>query len=124
MLAKNPKERITAEQCLNHEYFSQIKSVYEYKNDSIIEEEKPINENEGSTKIDSPLLTTANQERKRNRKMKKDSCVDFKMGKENILTGKSDPIGPLSSSQNKNSFVNASSASSRIKMSKFKKNWF
>ena len=101
-----------------------MKSANYSKNDSIIEEEGVI-ETEGSTKIDSPLLTTANQERKRNRKIKKDSCVDFKMGKENIITGKSDPIGPLSSSQNKNSFINATnSPANRIKMSKFKKSWF
>ena len=72
-----------------------MKSINYSKADSVIEEEGATNEAEGSTKIDSPLLTTANQERKRNRKMKKDSCVDFKMGKENILTGKSEPIGPL-----------------------------
>ena len=31
--------------------------------------------------LDSPLLTTANQKRKLNKSLKKDSCADFHMGK-------------------------------------------
>ena len=31
--------------------------------------------------IDSPLLTTANAKRKADKSVKKDSCIDFKMGK-------------------------------------------
>jgi hypothetical protein len=53
---------------------------------------------------DSPLLTTANKERKKNRDLSKDSCIDFKMGKENIITGHKEPIGSLSKEQNKISF--------------------
>lgn len=37
---------------------------------------------------DSPLLTSANPKRKLDKSMKKDSCVDFHMAKENIVTGK------------------------------------
>ncbi len=81
-----------------------------------------MNDNE-SIKVDSPLLTTANKERKLNKKIKKDSCVDFKMGKENVLTGKPEPIGPLNSSTKKNSFVNSTqSPANKVKHSKFKQN--
>ena len=38
--------------------------------------------------LDSPLMTTANQKRKMDKNLKKDSCVAFHMGKENVLTGK------------------------------------
>ena len=41
---------------------------------------------------DSPLLTSANPARKQDKMLKKDSCVDFKMGKENVFTGKVDTI--------------------------------
>ena len=44
------------------------------------------------------------------------------MGKENIMTGKSDPVGGLASSNNKTSFVN--SPFQKIKPSKFKQTWF
>lgn len=38
--------------------------------------------------LDSPLLTTANQKRKLDKNLKKDSCVDFHMAKDNVFTGK------------------------------------
>ena len=38
---------------------------------------------------DSPLMTSSNPDRKM---MKKDSCVDFKMGKGNVFTGKVDTV--------------------------------
>ena len=31
--------------------------------------------------VDSPLLTSANAKRKADKSIKKDSCIDFKMGK-------------------------------------------
>jgi len=40
--------------------------------------------------IDSPLLTSDNQARKD--LTKKDSCVDFKLGKGNVFTGKVDAV--------------------------------
>lgn len=42
----------------------------------------------GKDNCDSPLLTSANQERLMKKTIKKDSCVDFKMGRENGFTGK------------------------------------
>ena len=81
-----------------------------------------INDND-SIKVDSPLLTTGNKERKLHKKIKKDSCVDFKMGKENILTGKPESIGPLNSSTKKNSFVaSTQSPMPKAKQSKFRQN--
>lgn len=41
--------------------------------------------------MNSPLFASKNPERRQLNK--KDSCVDFKLGKENLLTGKTDPIG-------------------------------
>jgi hypothetical protein len=41
---------------------------------------------------DSPLLTSGNQSRLLNKNIKKDSCVDFKMGRENVFTGKVETV--------------------------------
>lgn len=37
---------------------------------------------------DSPLLTSANPKRRLDKTLKKDSCVEFHMAKENVVTGK------------------------------------
>lgn len=37
---------------------------------------------------DSPLLTSANPKRRLDKSLKKDSCVEFHMNKENVFTGK------------------------------------
>ena len=71
-------------------------------------------------RADSPLLTTANRERKMNKKIKKDSCLSFKMGKENIMTGKSDPVGNIGS--NKTSFMSRVQQTREVKQSRFKHN--
>lgn len=42
----------------------------------------------GSLTCESPLLTSANPARKQEKLTKKDSCVELKMGKENVFTGK------------------------------------
>ncbi len=44
--------------------------------------------NKNYPSCDSPLLTSGNQARRQDKVLKKDSCVDFKMGKENVFTGK------------------------------------
>ena len=49
---------------------------------------------------DSPLLTSSNPARKLDKMIKKDSCVDFKMGKENVFTGKVDTIAETNSTNN------------------------
>ena len=41
---------------------------------------------------ESPLLTSKNEKRKENKELKKDSCVEFKMAKDNVMTGKTDTI--------------------------------
>ena len=49
---------------------------------------------------ESPLLTSANPARKVDKTIKKDSCVDFKMGKENVFTGKVETVAEMSSNNN------------------------
>lgn len=49
---------------------------------------------------ESPLLTSSNPARKYDKTIKKDSCVDFKMGKENVFTGKVETIAETVSSNN------------------------
>lgn len=49
---------------------------------------------------ESPLLTTANQERLMKKTIKKDSCVDFKMGRENGFTGKVETLVETGSTNN------------------------
>jgi hypothetical protein len=80
MLKKSPKERIHPQQALAHPYFEEIG-------------EKEDNYNTSSSdypELNSPLFATKNQERKQLNK--KDSCLDFKLGKENILNGKTEPV--------------------------------
>ena len=69
-----------------------------------------------SAGIDSPLLTTANNKRKMDKNMKKDSCIDFKMGKENMMTGKTDTVGTVGS---KLSGIDHSETMKKAKMSQF-----
>lgn len=49
---------------------------------------------------ESPIVTTANPARKEDKLIKKDSCVEFKMGKENVFTGKVDTIADTGSTSN------------------------
>lgn len=49
---------------------------------------------------ESPLLTSANQERLKQKTIKKDSCVDFKLGRENVFTGKVDTVSEVASTNN------------------------
>ena len=67
MLKKNPKERISAEDALKHPYFT--------IDTAIVEEIPDYESSEMTNGLDSPLLTTANNKRKLNKSVKKDSCV-------------------------------------------------
>lgn len=49
---------------------------------------------------ESPLLTSANPARRQDKLLKKDSCVDFKMGKDNVFTGKVDTVTETGSTNN------------------------
>lgn len=49
---------------------------------------------------ESPLVTTANPARKEDKLIKKDSCLEFKMGKENVFTGKVETVGDTGSTSN------------------------
>lgn len=89
MLKKKPAERITAEQALNHSYFNGM-DIEEPNEDNATD--KVDNHSNASTNdypnCDSPLLTSANPKRRLDKSLKKDSCVEFHMGKENPVTGK------------------------------------
>ena len=87
MLKKRPNERISADEALEHVYFKDVEPDFD---DPVVE---PINNpykgpkmsvstnGSESPVLDSPLLTTANQKRKLDKNIKKDSCVDFHMAK-------------------------------------------
>lgn len=82
MLKKNPHDRISAEKALNHPYFKGMEHemIDEAEEGSAIN--SPVNSYKNSDfTLDSPLLTSANAKRKMDRNLKKDSCVEFKMGK-------------------------------------------
>jgi hypothetical protein len=81
MLKKNPKERMTPHQALAHPYFEEIN-----ENSDMV---GGISNND-YPELNSPLFASKNPERKQLNK--KDSCVDFKLGKENLLTGKTEPV--------------------------------
>lgn len=72
MLKKNPHDRITAVEALNHPYFAEGLSDLEEESDTVYElSRKPSYPN-----CDSPLLTSSNPARKQQEKLtKKDSCV-------------------------------------------------
>jgi serine/threonine protein kinase len=93
MLKKNPQERISAADALIHPYFSSMEDEDE-EGDQVVELSKVPSESKYKVypNCDSPLLTSANPARKKETMLKKDSCVDFKMGKENVFTGKVDTV--------------------------------
>ena len=71
--------------------------------------------------LNSPLFATKNADRKQINK--KDSCVDFKLGKENLLTGKTEPVS--GSVHTKLSGINFDGLKSPALVSKFaQKKWF
>jgi serine/threonine protein kinase len=105
MLKKNPKERVTPHQALAHPYFEEIN-----ENSDVMG---------GTTsdypELNSPLFASKNPERKQLNK--KDSCVDFKLGKENIITGKTEPVS--GSVHSKLSGINFDAMKSPALVSKF-----
>lgn len=68
MLEKDPQKRISAKDALKHEFFTES-SV------TILEELQTSKYEE----CDSPLMITKNNNRKRNLKLRDDSCLKFKM---------------------------------------------
>ena len=82
--------RISAEKALNHPYISQ---------EFMDEEEEDLREEERDfMKVgESPLLTTANEKRKQQKELQRDSCLTFKMGKDNPITGKTETKGTVES---------------------------
>ena len=88
MLKKNPEHRISAEEALKHPFFENENTSEEEEVEEKEEKMKP----SFSAECDSPLLTSANPKRRLNMSLKKDSCVDFKMPKENVMTGKTETV--------------------------------
>lgn len=89
MLKKNPQDRITAAEALAHPYFSSFQEEEESQDTvgELVHSPEIYQPKVGST-CDSPILTTSNPTRRQEKMTKKDSCVEFKMGKENVFTGK------------------------------------
>jgi serine/threonine protein kinase len=89
MLQKKPGDRISAHDALSHPYFTGMSMDIECP-----ESPKMKNSFTATTSLmpgcDSPLLTSANPKRRLDKTLKKDSCVDFKMGRDNVVTGKTD----------------------------------
>ena len=85
---------------MQHPYFSALEEEEEEEGDQVAELKKcgPEANSKGYPNCDSPLLTSSNQARKKEQMLKKDSCVDFKMGKENVFTGKVDTVTDAGSS--------------------------
>lgn len=119
MLKKSPQDRITAAEALAHPYFSAMDE--EEENDMVGElVQSPELSYKLSPSCESPLLTSGNPARKLDKTIKKDSCVDFKMGKENVFTGKVDTIAETASS-NANSVGKRFESVAMPKVSKFSK---
>ena len=101
MLKKHPSDRITAADALKHPYFSSLEEPEEVEEgDTVGELVKSPSPKQSYPTCDSPLLTSANPARKQDKTLKKDSCLDFKMGKENVFTGKVDTIAETASTNN------------------------
>lgn len=100
MLKKSPHDRITAAEALSHPYFASVDEPEEEADmvGEIIQ--SPEANYKSYPTCDSPLLTSGNPTRKIDKTIKKDSCVDFKMGKENVFTGKVETIAETASNNN------------------------
>ena len=48
---------------------------------------------------DSPLLTTSNDARKKEKKLQRDSCLSFKMAKDSVFTGKTETVSSIGSNK-------------------------
>ena len=116
MLKRGPHDRITAAEALSHPYFTAMDE--EEQGDMVAELRSPEVACRQSPSCESPLLTSANPLRRLDKNIKKDSCVDFKMGKENVLTGKVDTIAETASS-NANSVGKRFESVAMPKVSKF-----
>jgi serine/threonine protein kinase len=92
MLKKNPAERITAAEALEHPYFCEAEDIDEENVDVVPELIK-------CAPGESPITLSSNPLRKQE-KIKKDSCLELKLGKENVFTGKVDTLTETGSTNN------------------------
>jgi hypothetical protein len=80
---------------LAHPYFAAFdedEEMADTVNELVKSPEMHFGKGSATTTCESPLLTSGNPLRKQEKMVKKDSCVEFKMGKENVFTGKVDTI--------------------------------
>ena len=92
MLKVNPEERITAEAALSHPFFGDYEAEEK--------EAEEIEESMDRVEIgESPLMTTSNEARKKDKGLQRDSCLSFKMAKDNVITGKTDTVGSIGSNK-------------------------
>jgi serine/threonine protein kinase len=82
MLRVNPEERINAEQALEHPYFKLDFTKSESEDEEEAGDQVSM---DMATAITPPMGQVMKQFR-----VKKDSCIEFKLGKENIMTGKTE----------------------------------
>lgn len=81
LLEKDPSQRITATEALNHDFFSKdemFKEFTQQRRSTMIGDE-----------CNSPLMMTKNKDRKAKGLTRDDSCLKFKM-RENVMTGRVD----------------------------------
>ena len=79
MLRVNPEERISAQQSLHHPYF---KLNFNEETDSENEDVVDMDIKPSATMVTPPLTQIS-----KNFRLKKDSCIQFVLPKENIMKG-------------------------------------
>jgi serine/threonine protein kinase len=91
MLRVNPEERINAEQALEHPYFKLDFTKPESEDEEEAADQVSM---DMATAITPPMGQVMKQFR-----VKKDSCIEFKLGKENIMIGKTESVENVGSTK-------------------------
>lgn len=91
MLRVNPEERINAEQALEHPYFKLDFTKSESEDEEEAADQVSM---DMATAVTPPMGQVMKQFR-----VKKDSCIEFKLGKENIMTGKTESVEHVGSTK-------------------------
>lgn len=91
MLRVNPEERINADQAIEHPYFKLNFNQSDSEDDEETVDKVDI---EMASIVTPPMGLMV-----KNLRVKKDSCIDFKLGKENILTGKTESVENVASTK-------------------------
>ena len=91
MLRVNPEERINAEQALEHPYFKLDFTKLESEDEKEAPDQVSM---DMATTVTPPMGQVMKQFR-----VKKDSCIEFKLGKENIMAGKTESVEHVGSTK-------------------------